>query len=252
MRHLPAPRHTSSLQADIDIGSVTFITTANINGINSAPVTTTVPIQKPQALSLDHNCKPTTYDQAGRQIIFTYVIKNIGSTILAPAQFTISDSLISTAPFNCGDVNATLAPAATVTCTATYTVSEANVSAASITSIATASGAGSSPSQATNTTINKGAVVQPNAANLVAGSTISHTVIDGDWLWQIARCYGTDPTKVVRGKFPIGKPCSNQTGHDHHCSKYWKQRHHVWHALRGETYGQSRRYMGIHCTALQC
>lgn len=199
-------------QADLDIGSVSFITTANINGVNSAPVTTIVPVQKPQLLTLATTANPTTYDQAGRQIIFTYVIKNIGSTNLGPAQFTISDSLISTAPFNCGDVNATLAPAATVTCTATYTVSETDANAASITSIATASGAGSSPSQATNTTVTKGAVVQPNAANLVAGSTISHTVIDGDWLWQIARCYGADPTKVVGANSQLANPAQIKPG----------------------------------------
>ena len=199
-------------QADLDKGSVSFITTANINGINSAPVNTTVPVLKPQVLSLTTTANPTTYDQADRQIIFTYVIKNIGSATLGPAQFTISDSLISTAPFNCGDVNTTLAPEATVTCTATYTVSQTDAAAASITSIATASGAGSSPSQATNTTITKSAVAQPNPTNLVAGTTISHTVIDGDWLWQIARCYGADPTKVVAANTQLANPAQIKPG----------------------------------------
>ena len=199
-------------QADLDKGSVSFITTANINGINSAPANTTVPVLKPQVLSLTTTASPTTYDQADRKIVFTYVIKNIGSANLGPAQFTISDSLISTAPFNCGDVNTTLAPAATVTCTATYTVSQADAAAASITSIATASGAGSSPSQATNTTITKSAVVQPNPTNLVAGTTISHTVIDGDWLWQIARCYGADPTKVIEVNTQLANPAQIKPG----------------------------------------
>ncbi len=199
-------------QADLDKGSVTFITTANINGINSAPVTTTVPVLKPQALSLTTTANPTTYDQAGRQIIFTYVIKNIGGVNLGPAQFTISDSLISTAPFNCGDVNAILAPSATVTCTATYTVSQTDASAASITSVATASGGGSTPSQATNTPITKGVVNQASPANLTAGSTISHTVIDGDWLWQIARCYGADPIKVVEANTQLSDPAQIKPG----------------------------------------
>ncbi len=199
-------------QADLDKGSVSFITTANINGINSAPVNTTVPVLKPQLLSLTTTANPTTYDQADRKIVFTYVVKNIGSVNLGPAQFTISDSLISTAPFNCGDVNTSLAPAATVTCTATYTVSQADAAAASITSVATASGAGSSPSQATNTTITKSAVAQPNPTNLVAGTTISHTVIDGDWLWQIARCYGADPTKVVEVNTQLANPAQIKPG----------------------------------------
>ena len=199
-------------QADLDKGSVSFITTANINGINSAPVNTTVPVLKPQLLSLTTTASPTTYDQADRKIVFTYVIKNISSANLGPAQFAISDSLISTAPFNCGDVNTTLAPTATVTCTATYTTSQADAAAASITSVATASGAGSSPSQATNTTITKSSVAQPNPTNLVAGTTISHTVIDGDWLWQIARCYGADPIKVVAVNTQLANPAQIKPG----------------------------------------
>ncbi len=193
-------------QADLDKGSVSFVFTANINGVNSAPITITVPVLKPQALALTTTANPTTYDQAGRQIIFTYVIKNIGQTNLAPDQFKISDSLISTAPFSCGDLNTTLAPAATVTCTATYTISQADVGAVSITSVATASGGGSGPSQATNTTITKGPVAQSNPANLVAGTTITHTVSSGEWLWQIARCYGADPIKVVEANSQLANP----------------------------------------------
>ncbi len=193
-------------QADLDRGSVTFVNTATLNGINSAPVTTTVPLVKPQVVTLTVTANPTTYDQAGRQIIFTYVIKNSGSALLGPSQFTISDTLISSAPFNCGDVNATIASNATLTCTATYTVSATDVNSVSITSIATASGGGAGPSQSANTTVNKGPVTQPNPANLVAGSTIPHTVINGDWLWQIARCYGADPKKVIAANTQLANP----------------------------------------------
>jgi len=199
-------------QADLDKGSVSFVNTASINGINSAPITITVPLQKSGSLTLTTTANPLTYDQAGRQIIFTYVIKNSGTTPIGPAQFTISDSLISTAPFNCGDINTTLAPAATVTCPATYTVSQTDASALSITSIATASGGGVGPSPATNTTVTKSTVPQSNPANLVAGTTISHTVIDGDWIWQIARCYGADPNKVVEVNSQLANPAQIKPG----------------------------------------
>lgn len=193
-------------QADLDKGSISFVLTATINGVNSAPVTITVPVLQSKAVTLTTSANPTTYDQAGRQIVFTYVIKNSGSSNLGPAQFTISDGLISSAPFNCGDTNTTLAPSATVTCTATYTVSQTDANAVSITSVATASGGGAGPSQTVNTTLNKGIVNQGSPANLTAGNTIQHTVIDGDWLWQIARCYGADPNKVIAANTQLSNP----------------------------------------------
>lgn len=203
---LPCTAAYPITQADLDRGSVSFLTTASISGINSAPVTTTVTLAQSKLLTLTTSAAPSTYDQAGRQVVFTYVIKNGSSSDVGPGQFTISDSLISTAPFNCGDTNTTLTPNATVTCTSTYTVTEANVSAASITSVATASGPGAGPSQSTSVTVNKGAVSQPAPANLTAGNTIKHIVIDGDWLWQIARCYGADPNKVIEANTQLADP----------------------------------------------
>jgi len=44
-------------------------------------------------------------------------------------------------------------------------------------------------------TINKGTVQNPS--NLTPGTTIQHQVVSGEWLWQIARCYGADPKQVI-------------------------------------------------------
>jgi uncharacterized repeat protein (TIGR01451 family) len=98
---------------------------------------------------------PTTYNQVGQQITFTYAIKNSGNITLGPTQFTVSDSLISSAPFNCGAANTSLAPDAIVTCTAPYTITQADFNAVSVTNIATASGGGVGPTQPASTTIIK-------------------------------------------------------------------------------------------------
>jgi uncharacterized repeat protein (TIGR01451 family) len=193
----------SITQADLDKGSVTFVATAIVNGISSSPVTTTIPVVQPRALTLTASANPTTYNQIGQQITFTYVIKNSGSLSLGPAQFTVSDSLIGTTPFNCGPANTTLAPNTTVTCTATYTITQADMNAVSVTNIATASGGGAGPSQSASATVNK---TSGASSSLTPGSTIQHTVIAGEWLWQIARCYGTDPNKMIQANTQLSDP----------------------------------------------
>jgi uncharacterized repeat protein (TIGR01451 family) len=200
-------------QTDLDIGSVTFVSMATINEINSNQVMVTISRQQAQALSLATTANSTTYEQAGNQIVFTYVITNTSSSNLGPAQFTISDSLISTAPFNCGNIDTLLPPAGTVTCTSTYTVTEADVSKDSITSLATASGGASAPSAQTSVTVNRGVVAQSApTTNLTSGSTISYTVDNGDWIWQIARCHGADPQQVVAANPQIPVPSQISPG----------------------------------------
>jgi len=191
-------------QADLDKGSVTNITTATVNGVNSNPVTTTVPTTQTSALKLDKTANPTSFNQAGETIIYNYVITNTGATPLGPAQFIVTDTGLI-APINCGAPDATLAQNATVTCTAAYTVTQPNVDAGSVTSSATASGGGIASSQPTSVTVAKGTVVQSNQ-NLTAGSTIKHQVANGEWLWQIARCYGVDPAKVLQANPQYSNP----------------------------------------------
>ncbi len=192
-------------QADLNKGSVTTISMATVNGVNSNQVTTTVPTVSPILLKLTKTASPLNFDKVGQLITYTYVITNGGAVTVGPAQFIVNDSGLSSA-INCGDATVTLAPNATVTCTATYTVTQANIDSGSVTTNATASGGGGPTSQPVNATITKGAVVQPNPSNLAAGSTIQHQVKDGEWLWQIARCYGADVKKVIQANPQIANP----------------------------------------------
>ena len=192
-------------QADLNKGSVTTITIATVNGINSNQVTTTVATVPPVILKLTKTANPITYDRIGQIITYTYVITNSGPATLGPAQFTVTDTGIS-APINCGDATLTLASNLTVTCSATYTVTQANMDAASVSTNATASGGGVAASQPASATITKSTVAVPATSNLTVGSTIQHKVVDGEWLWQIARCYGADPAKVVQANSQLSNP----------------------------------------------
>lgn len=195
-------------QAELDKGSVINIATATVNGINSNQVITTVTTVQPVVLKLTKTANPVTYDHVGQTVTYTYVITNSSAATLGPAQFTVSDTGIS-APINCGEATVTLASNATVTCSATYTISQTNMDAASVSTNATASGGGVAPSQPASATITKSVVVVPSSttpANLTVGSTIKHQVAAGEWLWQIARCYGADPNKVSNANPQLSNP----------------------------------------------
>ena len=178
-------------QADLDRGSVTTTAMATVNNVNSNQATTTVATVPPVILKLTKTANPTTYDRAGQTITYTYVITNVGAATLGPAQFTVTDTGIPT-PINCGEATATLASNATVTCSATYTTTQADMGVASLSTNATVAGGGAPTSPPVGATVTKSATtVTPSA------SSSSHTVIEGEWIWQIARCYGVDPNKLA-------------------------------------------------------
>ncbi len=191
--------------ADLDKGSVTTISMASVNGINSTPVTTTVATVRPVVLTLTKTANPTTYDRIGQTITYTYVITNASAASIGPAQFTVSDTGL-TAPINCGEATLTLASNATVSCSAIYTVTQTDMNAASISTSATAAVGSTPPSQAVSAAITK-----TTLSNLPAGSTVKHQVINGEWLWQIARCYGADPKQVSAANPPTPAEISPNT-----------------------------------------
>jgi len=48
--------------------------------------------------------------------------------------------------------------------------------------------------------------------NLVKGDTIQHPVVAGEWLWQIARCYGAEPKKVIQANPQLPNPAMIREG----------------------------------------
>lgn len=168
-----------------------------------------------KTLSLTISANPTSYEQTGQQIIYTYVIKNTGTVTLGPAQFTVSDSLIAATAFNCGDANTTLASNATVTCTGTHAITDTELNAVSITNIATASGNGIT-SPTANFTLNKGikALTLTVSASPVtysqAGQQITYTYViknSGTTTLGPAQFTVTD-TPVSPNPFNCGAPAS--------------------------------------------
>ncbi|MBV2360789.1 DUF11 domain-containing protein [Thalassococcus sp. CAU 1522] len=131
-------------QADVDAGSYT--NTATVTGqsavratpvADSATVTVTGPAQAP-ALSLAKTATLAgTFDTLGQSLTYEFDVTNIGNiTITAPV--VITDSRIGTV--SCPALPAGgLAPLASLTCTASDTVTQADLDAGQVTNTATAS-----------------------------------------------------------------------------------------------------------------
>ncbi len=139
----------TTTQADVDAGSVT--NSAIAHGTppgSSTPVDSpisppaTVTISSSAALALVKTATPQTIIAAGARISYSFLVTNTGTISLSSIAITETTFTGSGAvpTVVCPAAAALLAPGAVVTCTATYTATEADVRAGSISNTATASG----------------------------------------------------------------------------------------------------------------
>ncbi len=120
-------------QADLDAGSVTNKATAHAGKVASNQATATVNADQAPTLTLVKKADPTTYSSVGATIAYTYTLKNTGNVTLS-APYSVSDDKASV---SCPASPATLAPNASVDCTASYTITQADLDAGSVTNKAT-------------------------------------------------------------------------------------------------------------------
>jgi ELWxxDGT repeat protein len=184
------------VQADLNNGSVVNSSIASAGGVNSSAVNTTVSMTLSKVLEVTAIANPTTYNQPGQVITFTYTVKNTGQSVLGPAQFVIIGDRINNLP--CGAADTSLTPNQTITCTATYTTSDADKSANQVVFNTTINGGGATNTQPLSATVTNTASGSGGGTTtgLTPGTTIQHHVNEGEWMLQIARCYGADFTAV--------------------------------------------------------
>ncbi len=155
---LPAASLTCSAdyvvtQADLDAGGVTNIATANtvVDGVPtvSDPATVTVDTAVTQGLGLVKTATTETFSMPGDVVSYTYVVTNTGNTTVLDA-VSVSDDKIATV--SCPALPAAgLAPTQTLTCTADYTVTQADVDMGEVTNLATATAGDISSPQVSET-----------------------------------------------------------------------------------------------------
>ncbi|HLA98135.1 MAG TPA: DUF5666 domain-containing protein [Anaerolineales bacterium] len=124
--------------ADLVAGSVTNVAVAAgaavTSNTDSATVTSLV---EPAQLTLDKSASPSEYAALGDVINYTYTIMNSGGVEIA-GPFPVTDDKIAT--LDCSSAPASLLPGESFTCTASYTITAADLVAGSITNVAQASG----------------------------------------------------------------------------------------------------------------
>ena len=125
--------HTITL-ADLDAGSVTNTATASADGVTSAPDSATVTAAQGPALSLTKSADPLTYAAVGDVIDYEFVLTNSGNVTLT-GPFTVSDDQATDE--SC-PATGSLDPGDSITCTASSTITQADLDAGSLTNIASA------------------------------------------------------------------------------------------------------------------
>jgi uncharacterized repeat protein (TIGR01451 family) len=125
-------------QADVDAGEVTNTGTV-IGTPPSGPAVTddspaTVTAEQTPAINLDKSASPTQVGAVGEVITYTYRVTNIGNVTLH--DIALSDDRLGA--ITCPET--VLAPGAQMDCTATYTVTQADLDAGKIVNVATVTG----------------------------------------------------------------------------------------------------------------
>ena len=128
-------------QADIDAGEVVNVATGTASTMQNTPVVSneaqeTVPIEAAPSLVLTKTAVPNGLS-AGDTIGYQYEVTNAGNVDVSGVSVT-DNKITSPSVVTCSDT--VLVPGQTTTCTATYTITAANVSAGNVTNVATAGG----------------------------------------------------------------------------------------------------------------
>jgi uncharacterized repeat protein (TIGR01451 family) len=141
----------TTTQADVDAGGISNTGTASgtpPSGSNvTASSTLTIPAVDTPSIRVIKSANITSYSAAGTAVTYSYQVTNTGNVDLNPV--TVKDPMVGLSAISC-PVTA-LAPAASETCSATYTTTQADVSAGSIKNTGTATGAPKTGANATAT-----------------------------------------------------------------------------------------------------
>jgi uncharacterized repeat protein (TIGR01451 family) len=154
-------------QADINAGA-SIANTATATGTppegltppESPPSSATVPITQSPAMTLVKSATTTMFTGPGTVVTYSYKVTNTGNVSMTDVKVT--DPMPGLSAITCQST--TLAPAASTTCTATYTTTQADMARGSVKNVATATGvdpAGAAKTSDPSTVIIRGVPVAP-------------------------------------------------------------------------------------------
>ena len=162
-------------QFDLDYGSLTNTATATAGAITSPSASATIVATQNPQLNLGKTSLPTVAFTQGQTVIYTYTLKNTGNVTLN-GPFSVTDDVLPSV--NCSGVTSPLAPGSSTTCTAGYSITNANINAGFVTNYAIASSSQAISNLASATVITKPLVLSispsPDTANAI-GQIITYT-----------------------------------------------------------------------------
>jgi len=175
--------------SDIASGSVKNTARARIGTFESGSNSATITLSENKVLAIAVTANPTSYSGANQKITYTYTITNTGAATLGPTQFIVRDDRVGS-PINCKDNTQTLATNQSLQCSADYTTTTADTGIAQIVNTVSASGGGAGTIATASSTVTNTNITGGGSGTYTKGSTIMHKVSAGEWMLQIARCYG--------------------------------------------------------------
>jgi len=134
-------------QGDLDRGSVSNTATATatppagLTAPTSSPSTVVVTAEQEPALTLTKSVAPTTAVAAGDEVTYSFLVTNSGNVTVTDVEITetaFDGDSANLSAIVCPAEGDSLAPAASVTCTATYELAQADVDRGSVSNSATA------------------------------------------------------------------------------------------------------------------
>ena len=132
----------TTTQNDVDAGSINNLGTATGTPVSGPKVTATsavtIPALDTAAISLAKSASANSVSQAGTLVTYSYLVTNNGNVTLSGVG--VSDPMSGLSAITCPVGGDTLSPGASETCTATYTVTQADLDAGSVTNTGTAIG----------------------------------------------------------------------------------------------------------------
>ena len=127
------------VQTDVARGSVTNTATATADGVAAKTVTRQTAVDQVEGLELEKTTTATGFEGTGESIPYSYKVTNTGTVALS-GTLEINDDKIEADDITCPAVpGGGIAPGAFLTCTGSYTTTQADVDAGRVTNEATAS-----------------------------------------------------------------------------------------------------------------
>ena len=157
-------------------------------------------------ISLTKSASSTSYNAVGQVITYTYKITNTGNVTLA-GPFSVSDNKQPAVSCPTGS----LVPGASITCTSTRTINQADIDAGSITNTATASGNGvtSNQASATVTAVQTKALTLAKSASPTTYSKVGQTITYTYTVTNSGNTTLSGPFSVTDNKQGTISPCGS-------------------------------------------